>query len=774
MYQNLPIELIEKDNWCVFRKEWSPLKSKYTKRPYDAKTGQWAKSNDPETWSDFDTAMSVIDLYDGLGFFFDGEYYGVDLDNIESEIIRYQQNDLENNVLAEFLDLLTSYAEISPSGKGVHIICKGQLPPGGRRKGDIEMYDQGRFFTMTGQQIGNYNHIFDDDMGKINYLHHKYIGEQDVPIHELSQIEEDGHHLSVEEIIEEAKNGKNQQRFTLLYEGGWEQVYSSQSEADMAFANDLAYWTARDYDKMDTIFRSSSLFREKWDEKHGDSTYGHQTLMKAIRDCLNTFKPFRLNISEEALKGTKKPRKQFSYDDMGNTERFLYTFKENVLYSYVNKCWYYWNNKYWTEDTLGKIQSMADYVANNIHKEPIYVSNPNDEKMMEEARKALTKHVKYTRQFKGKTNMIQDVQHHVSIEPQLFDKDGNLFNTHSGYIDLNTGILTPHEFGKNKYFTRISNTEYQPSALCPRWEQFLDEIFQSDKRLIDYLQRAVGYSLSNSTTEQVMFILLGNGKNGKSVLLNVLHEVFGTYAMNIQPQTIAVKNGGQTANQDIARLKGARFVTTTEPNQGMKFDEGTIKQITGGDTVTARFLYGKEFEFKPEFKLWMATNYKPIIAGTDDGIWRRMVLIPFNYTIPDEKVDKKLGMKLKEELPGILNWCLEGFIKWRQHGLDDEPEIVKEQRHEYRSEMDMVQRFIADCCSVGENRSVAAKELWLAFRHWVSENNEYDGYTQTKFGREFGKHFTKERKTDGNYYLGVGLIKNENFYNAFSGITEIG
>ncbi len=174
MYQNLPIELIEKDNWCVFRKEWSPLKSKYTKRPYDAKTGQWAKSNDPETWSDFDTAMSVIELYDGLGFFFDGEYYGVDLDNIESEIIRYQQNDIENNVLAEFLDILTSYAEISPSGKGVHIICKGQLPPGGRRKGDIEMYDQGRFFTMTGQQIGNYNHIFDDDMGKINYLHHKY------------------------------------------------------------------------------------------------------------------------------------------------------------------------------------------------------------------------------------------------------------------------------------------------------------------------------------------------------------------------------------------------------------------------------------------------------------------------------------------------------------------------------------------------------------------------------------------------------------------------
>lgn len=774
LYDNIPIELIEKDNWCVFRKEWQREKNKFTKRPFNANTGQLAKANDPSTWCDFETALSVVDKYDGLGYFFDGEHYGVDLDNIPSEIVRYQNGDYENNILADFIDTLTSYAEISPSGKGVHIICKGQLPPGGRRKGDIEMYNTGRFFTVTGQRIGDYKQVFDDDMGKINYLHHKYIGEKDIPIQELSQIEEDGNNLTVEEVIEAAKNGKNHVRFSVLYEGDWSEFYASQSEADMAFANDLAYWTARDYEKMDAIFRKSNLYREKWDEKHGNSTYGYQTLIKAISDCSNTYKPFVLNISEEALKGTKKPRKQFSYDDMGNTERFLYTFKENVLYSYVNKCWYYWNNKYWTEDTLGKIHSMADYIANNIYKEPLYVSDPNDEKLIEEARKALTKHVKYTRQFKGKSNMIQDVQHHVSIEQSVFDKDGNLFNTHNGFLDLNTGILTPHEFGKNKYFTRISNTEYQPSALCPIWEQFLDEIFEGNKELIDYLQRAVGYSLSSSTTEQVMFILLGNGKNGKSVLLNLLHEVLGSYAMNIQPQTLAIKNGGQAANQDVARLKGARFVTTTEPNQGMKFDEGTIKQITGGDTVTARFLYGKEFEFKPEFKIWMATNHKPIITGTDNGIWRRMVLIPFNYTVPDDKVDKKLTFKLKDELPGILNWCLEGYIKWRQHGLDDEPEIIKEQRKEYREEMDIIQRFINDCCSVGGNRSVAAKEVWLAFRQWVSENNEYDGYTQTKFGREFGKCFTKERKTDGNYYLGVGLIKNENFYNAFSGITEIG
>lgn len=775
LYDNIPIELIEKDNWCVFRKEWQREKNKFTKRPFNANTGQLAKANDPSTWCDFETALSVVDKYDGLGYFFDGEHYGVDLDNIPSEIVRYQNGDYENNILADFIDTLTSYAEISPSGKGVHIICKGQLPPGGRRKGDIEMYNTGRFFTVTGQRIGDYTHVFDDDMGKINYLHHKYIGEKDIPIQELSQIEEDGNNLTVDEVIEAAKNGKNHVRFSVLYEGDWSEFYASQSEADMAFANDLAYWTARDYEKMDAIFRKSNLYREKWDEKHGNSTYGYQTLIKAISDCSNTYKPFVLNISEEALKGTKKPRKQFSYDDMGNTERFLYTFKENVLYSYVNKCWYYWNNKYWTEDTLGKIHSMADYIANNIYKEPLYVSDPNDEKLIEEARKALTKHVKYTRQFKGKSNMIQDVQHHVSIEQSVFDKDGNLFNTHNGFLDLNTGILTPHEFGKNKYFTRISNTEYQPSALCPIWEHFLDEIFEGDKELIDYLQRAVGYSLSSSTTEQVMFILLGNGKNGKSVLLNLLHEVLGSYAMNIQPQTLAIKNGGQAANQDVARLKGARFVTTTEPNQGMKFDEGTIKQITGGDTVTARFLYGKEFEFKPEFKIWMATNHKPIITGTDNGIWRRMVLIPFNYTVPDDKVDKKLTFKLKDELPGILNWCLEGYIKWRQNGLDNEPEIIQEQREEYREEMDIIQRFINDCCIVDSKREESASDLWETFKWWASKNHEgSNDYTSSKFGREIVKRFTRKRTNKKTYYSGVGLIKNDSFYGSFTNIREIG
>ena len=768
LYDNIPVELTEKENWCVFRKEWQPEKNKFTKRPFNANTGQLAKSNDPSTWTDFDTALSVVDKYDGIGYFFDGEHYGVDLDNIESEIIRYQNQDFENNIVADFIDTLTSYAEISPSGKGVHIICKGQLPPGGRRKGDIEMYDSGRFFTMTGNQIGEYDTIFDDDMGKINYLHHKYIGEQNIPIADLSLLQTDGNNLSIDEIIQEALNSKNKDRFRLLLEGGWEQVYPSQSEADMAFANDLAYWTARDFEKMDSIFRRSSLFREKWDRKQGTYTYGYLTLIKAIQDCRDVYQPFSLNLSEEVLKGSKKPRKQFSYDDTGNAERFLYAFGENILYCYENKSWYYWNNKYWTKDNIGKIWEMADYIGNNIYKEPIYVNDPNNEKLVEEARKKLAKHVKYTRNVKGKKNMVEDVQHHVSIEQDLFDSFGNLFNTHNGYIDLNTGFLMEHETGKNKFFTRISNTEYNPNATCPRWEQFLNEIFQNDTELIDYLQRAIGYSLSDETIEQVMFVLLGNGRNGKSVLLNILSELFGDYSTHMQPQTIATKYGAQSASSDIARLNGARFITTTEPNQGMKLDEGLVKQFTGGDKVTARFLRENEVEFTPKFKIWMATNYKPVISGTDDGIWRRMVLIPFNYTVPDDKVDKRLSAKLKREFPGILNWCLEGYKKWKEHGLSEEPLIVAEQRQEYRNEMDMIERFFAEKCVLEEGRKETFNDLWNAFLPWYNAQNEKENYSKTRFGSEMIKRFERKRSNSGMTYLGIGLKEKDSFYYSFN------
>src|SRR5690625_2440568 len=329
------------------------------------------------------------------------------------------------------------------------------------------------------------------------------------------------------------------------------------------------------------------------------------------------------------------------------------------------------------------------------------------------------RHLKATRNHNGKTNMIKESQHLVPITQEQFDNDPHVFNVQNGYLDLKSGLLKDHD--KEKHFTKISNVEFTDKADCPLWDDFLNQIFDGDKELIKYIQRAVGYSLSGSTEEQMMFILYGNGRNGKSVFLDIINELFGSYSTNIQPQSIMVKQQSNNANPDIAKLDGARFVTTTEPSEGMRFDEGLVKQMTGGDKVTARFLHENEFEYEPQFKLWMATNHKPIIRGTDDGIWRRMAIIPFTVQIPEHKVDKNLKYKLRREMTAILSWAVEGYIKWQSEGLR-EPTVVAEQRGDYRKEMDPIVAFIEERCLIGSGERIQSTPLYRAYREWASEN----------------------------------------------------
>lgn len=757
MFSKIPHELKELHHWCGYKLQ--QRNGKTTKIPIDANTGDLGKSNDESTWASFQTALDSINKFncDGIGFYFKEPYIGIDIDDIQEDIKSYQSGN-GDNIVSEFVDMLGSYAEISPSGNGIHIILKGELPPNGSRKGNKEFYSSGRFFTVTGNSIGGYNHIVDDtDYGKINYLHNKYIASNE-PIKSPASLNNQGNNLSESEIIRVAENSKNGMRFKLFLKGGWEQFYDSQSEADMAFANDLAFWTACDFNKMDNIFRQSSLYREKWERKQSGSTYGGITLNKAIQECNNVFNPqqnnddFNLYVLEDSTKEVKK--KYYSYDDTGNAGRFTDNFKDAVRYSYVRKNWYFYNGKTWVLDQEGKVKSLVDEILEKMKQEPVFVSDDVEE---EEAQKNLRKHIKYSRGSNGKTNMLKESQHLLPIHPETFDKDQHLLNVQNGYIDLKTGELNNHD--KNKFFTKIASIEYTDKIDCPQWIDFLNQIFDGNKTLIDYMQRAVGYSLSGSTEEQVMFILYGNGRNGKSVFLDIITEILGNYTTNIQPQTLMVKPQSGSANSDIARLQGARLVTTTEPNDGMRFDEGLVKQVTGGDTVTARFLYGDEFDYDPEFKLWMATNHKPIIRGTDDGIWRRMVIIPFTVQIPEHKVDKNLKYKLRREMTAILNWAVEGYQEWKRIGLN-EPDVIKQQRGDYRKEMDPVEQFIDDCCIRRNGERAKGSLLYESYKEWAKDNHQYM-MNHIKFGKEMSSKFQKIT-SNGVHYIGVRLKHPDN------------
>lgn len=748
MYENIPQELKQLNQWVCWRVE--KRNGKLAKAPINAKTGGYAMSNNPSTWTDFETAVKESVKYNGIGFMLGNGIFGIDLDDMDDEIEKFKNGD-SNNIVSEFIHSLGSYAEYSPSGKGIHIICKGKLPPGGRRKGKFEFYESGRFFTMTGNIASEYTQVV-DCTETVKYLHSKYIG---VPNNStITRQAPRSLDLDEQQIIEIALKSKQGQAFSTLFNGFWEGLYPSQSEADLAFANMLAFWTGRDKQKMDSIFRKSGLMRPKWDSKRGERTYGDYILDTAIRDCREVFTPGS-GIDDYGITILDNKVKKYAFDDTGNADRFVSKFENTVRYSYVDKGWYFYNGKKWEFDLVGHVKSLTEEVIQDMRKELAYCET-------EEEEKAFFKHLRYTRNNRGKTNMLKESEHRLPILPDEFDKRKDVFNCMNGVINLRNGELMEHSY--DQFLSKMSYVEYTDNIDCPKWMEFLNQIFDHDTELIHYIQKAVGYSMTGSTKEQCVFFCYGNGRNGKSTFLDIISAIMGDYATNIQPETIMVQNRQSGANSDIARLKGARFVTTVEPNQGARLNEGLLKQLTGGDTVTARHLYGREFEFEAEFKLWMATNHKPIIRGRDLGIWRRMHLIPFTVEIPENKVDKNLKYKLKKELTGILNWAVEGAIKWQKEGLKM-PKAVLEAVKEYKSEMDVVTAFLEECTVMGPGE-VKASELYKIYAKWADENNEYK-MSSTMFGKEIGLRFEKVKNRDGLYYQGLRLLEENKPYNVY-------
>lgn len=767
MYELIPDELKSLKQWGLYKLKWIEARKKYTKIPIDPHTGMDGKSNDESTWTDFDTALKAMnDLgMDGLGFYFKPPYIGIDVDHVGDDLERWRNGDREDNEVQEFLGLTNSYSEISVSGEGIHIIVKGKIPGDRRRKGNVEMYTSGRFFAMTGNRIGNIDLINEPNPSQLQVIYRKYLQTDNVirmPPAGMTQIND----LSESEIISRAESSQAGRRFKSFMDGGWEENYTSQSEADLAFANDLAFWTGRDFSKMDSIFRQSSLMRDKWDEKHGKTTYGVATLNKAINETPNTLKPKRQPLKYQFEFDTHKQKKPDypvrSWDDTGNADRFIDRYGDVVRYSFIDKNWLVYNGSYWELDDQGQVHTLVDRVVDQMKHEKLKTPPDMDE---QEAEKAFRKHIKHSRSNSGKKAMIDEIKHRVPVLHNEFDTDKTLLNVENGYVDLTNGIL--HEHDIKKMFSRQTRTEYTDTIDAPEWRQFLDQIFDGNQALIDYVQKAVGYSLTGSTKEQVMFILYGNGRNGKSIFIDTIADALGNYARSMQADSIMVKPNKSSANSDIARLEGARLVTSSEPNDGLRLDEGLVKQLTGGDTVTARYLYGKEFEFKPEFKLWLATNHKPIIRGTDDGIWRRLMLIPFAVKIPDNRVDKDLKYKLQREEVGILNWAVEGALKWQTEGLNP-PESVRKASNSYRNEMDIIAQFISENCEIGENRSVRARDIYQRYKHWASENSEYL-MSATKFGKEMAKRYKRKHDRNGWYYLNIQL---KEFHEPFEMIAE--
>jgi len=341
----------------------------------------------------------------------------------------------------------------------------------------------------------------------------------------------------------------------------------------------------------------------------------------------------------------------------------------------------------------------------------------------------------------------------IAVSPNALDANHWSLNVLNGTLDLHTGQLRPH--GPLELLTKVALVDYDPQAQCPTWDAFLFHVLGEDAELRRFVQKAVGYTLTGSTEEQCLFMLYGSGANGKSTFIQTLSALLGDYARQTPTETLLIKPGDAPRN-DLARLQGARFVAAVESESGKRLAEVLVKQLTGGDTITARYLYGEYFDYMPSFKVWLAVNHKPVVQGTDHAIWRRIHVLPFVVTIPEAQRDKRLMEKLQAELPGILRWAVEGCLAWQRERLEA-PAVVRRATRDYRAEMDVIAAFIKECCVQGPEQRVGATTLYKEYQGWCSQTGE-QVVTQKAFGTALAEQgFTSGRKASERYWQGITL-----------------
>lgn len=438
--------------------------------------------------------------------------------------------------------------------------------------------------------------------------------------------------------------------------------------------------------------------------------------------------------------------KLFPLTDVGNAERLKDKYDKYLKFVLKQGKWISYEDGRWVVDEGNSISRLCIDTIRDI---------PNTAPDEEETRKEYRSYALKCESSGKLESMIKVAKGMMTIDKPMLDANSSLLNLHNGTLDLRDMSFKDHD--PNDLITKMGEADYVPGAKCPVWDKFLNRIFGGKQDIIDYVQRAVGYSLSGETSEQVFFTLFGAGANGKSTFIDIIKKILGDYGMQTDFSTFLAKQGDGGVRNDIARLCGARLITASESGVGKLLDDTLLKQATGGDKLTARFLYQEHFEYVPTFKIWLITNHKPRIADDSEGMWRRMKLIPFDVVIPVAERDRQLSSKLEAELSGILNWCLDGYLAWRENGLGSSASIDLA-TSEYRTDMDIFGRFLEDCCDFSDfNSTVASNDLYSHYKMWGEAAGE-KVWTQTTFSTKMAdKGYKKKRITSGVIWCGVRL-----------------
>ncbi len=415
------------------------------------------------------------------------------------------------------------------------------------------------------------------------------------------------------------------------------------------------------------------------------------------------------------------------YSDEALALRFVERHEEMLRYVAAWNKWYIWDDCRWVIDNTLRAFDLSRAVCREAS------ANCND---------------RAARQISSKKTVAAVVSlaradRRVAASVDIWDADPLLLNTPQTVVDLRDGSQLPNSPGL--HMTKV--TAAAPSGDCPLWHAFLERITDGDQQLQKYLKRLTGYALTGLTREHVLAFLYGTGANGKSVLLNTVSGIMGDYAASAPMETF-VANRNEHHPTELAMLRGARLVTATETEEGRRWAESKIKALTGGDAITARFMRQDYFTFTPQFTLVVAGNHKPGLRNVDEAMRRRLHLIPFAVTIPENERDLQLEEKLKEEWPGILAWMIEGAIEWYREGLQP-PEAVRAATDEYITSEDAIAAWIEECCTIDAQNFASNGSIWESWQAWANKSGEFVGKKTRLLQAIEDRGFERKKSTGG-------------------------
>ena len=767
----IPDEMKLADRWMGFRLVEKVRKdgtTEYTKEPRQGvNPNRKASSTNSTTWCDFETAWAAYESghVDGLGFALGDGWAGVDVDDA------LLATDLRPEA-REIITTFQSYVEFSVSGSGVHVLVRGDVPAG-KRSGRVEVYGGGRYFTVTGHALPMGPGTVEPRQQELDELVAKIDAERActprgisaAPITPLWPDPPPPPPASAAEIIEVGH--RICRGFGELWRGEIDTHDGDASRADMALIGTLVWLCGPGQQAyVRDIAQQSGLRREKWTTHR---TYLQRTIDAAYRgrgpEDFYVWRRPHAGLEMTPLSapaagngdGAIDLRRAVTLDDIGFARRLAAAVCDRIRFVEHWRKFINWDGRRWVQDDGAYAIRAAQDLRDQLWRE--YADLPHEEK-----KRSALKYIDDCGQAKRLQSIVSLLksQQAIRISHEALDRHPYLLNVRNGTVDLRTGLLLAHD--PTNFLTQLAAVEFDAAPTSEEWLLFVNQCMQGDSDLVRFLQVSAGLALSGDISPQVLWCHYGRGSNGKSTFLTAISKMLGDYAI-AAPTNFLMMKKSEGHPTELAMLYGKRLVTAIECEGGQRLRESFVKTLTGGDTVAARRMREDFWMMDPTWHTHVAFNDPPTINGTDDGIRRRLRIIPWRARFEGANKDPGLKTRLESEQhrAAILNWCLAGVRDFLANGMPETP-AVDEATDEYVTEQDLLGNFLDEGCQTGDGREAMFSDFMATFHEWLETHGESPrAWTSKRIGGELKRRgFVKDRSTSGpnrgkTIYRGVSL-----------------